>query len=135
MRRRSSWLISRSPPNPLRRCAWRRTAAAAALAALALPGCGAGHPATRTRAVAPAPAPARCPGLAAGDQRIDGTWVHVPARAPRRPALVLLFHGVSDRAEPFVRFTGLARLADRRRFVLAAPEMQPGRSTWQLNHR
>ncbi|HEY0343128.1 MAG TPA: PHB depolymerase family esterase [Solirubrobacteraceae bacterium] len=59
----------------------------------------------------------------------------MPARAPRRPALVLLFHGVSDRAEPFVRFTGLARLADRRRFVLAAPEMQPGRSTWQLNHR
>jgi poly(3-hydroxybutyrate) depolymerase len=46
----------------------------------------------------------------------------VPAGAPRRPALIVLFHGVGNRAEPFARFTGLARLADRRRLVLAAPE-------------
>jgi polyhydroxybutyrate depolymerase len=104
---------------------------AAALAALAVLGCGAGHPATRLPAVAPAP----CPGLAAGDHRIEGSWVHVPAGAPGRPALVVAFHGVGDRAEPFARFTGLARLADRHRLVLAAPELRPGRSTWQLNRR
>jgi polyhydroxybutyrate depolymerase len=109
----------------------RRRAAVAALAALALPGCGAGHPATRPRAVAPAP----CSGLAAGAHRIEDSWVHVPAGAPRRPALLLVFHGVGDRAQPFVRFTGLARLADRRRFVLAAPEMRTGRTTWELNRR
>ncbi|MEA2242201.1 MAG: polyhydroxybutyrate depolymerase [Solirubrobacteraceae bacterium] len=61
--------------------------------------------------------------------------MHVAAGAPHRPVLILALHGVGDRAEPFVRFTGLTRLADRRRLVLAAPEMQPGRSTWQLNHR
>ncbi|HEV7884696.1 MAG TPA: PHB depolymerase family esterase [Solirubrobacteraceae bacterium] len=107
----------------------RRAAAAAAFAALALPGCGAAHSAARPGAVAPAP----CPGLAAGDHRIEGSWVHVPVGAPSRRALILAFHGVGDRAEPFVRFAGLVRLADRRRLVLAAPEMQPGRSTWQLN--
>ncbi|MEA2340799.1 MAG: polyhydroxybutyrate depolymerase, partial [Solirubrobacteraceae bacterium] len=59
--------------------------------------------------------------------------MHVPAGASRTPALVVLLHGVGDRAEPFARFTGLVRLADRRGFVLAAPELPRGRSTWQLN--
>jgi polyhydroxybutyrate depolymerase len=111
----------------------RRRVAAAALAALALVGCGAAHPATRPRAVAPGGRVAGCPAI--GDHRIEGTWVHVPAGAPAKSALVVLFHGVGDRAEPFARFTGLARLADRRQVVLAAPELRPGRSTWQLNRR
>jgi polyhydroxybutyrate depolymerase len=70
-----------------------------------------------------------------GDHRIDGSWVHVPAGAPRRPAVVVLFHGVGDGAQPFARFTGLARLADRRGVVLAAPELPAGRAAWQLNRR
>jgi polyhydroxybutyrate depolymerase len=107
-----------------------RVGAAAALAAVAVLGCGAGHAAIRPRAAAPA----RCAGSAAGDHRVEGSWVHVPAGAPGRPALVVAFHGVGDRAEPFARFTGLVRLADRRGLVLAAPEMRPGRSTWELNH-
>jgi polyhydroxybutyrate depolymerase len=107
-----------------------RCVVAAALAALVVLGCGAGRPG-RPRSVAAAP----CPGLAAGDRRIEGSWVHVPAGTPARPALVVLFHGVGDRAEPFARFTGLVRLADRRRLVLAAPELLSGRSTWQLNRR
>jgi polyhydroxybutyrate depolymerase len=101
----------------------------AVLAALVLLGCAAGDPPTPTRAVAPTP----CGAPAAGDHLIEGSWVHVPPGAPARPALVVLFHGVSDRAEPFARFTGLVRLADRRGFVLAAPELRAGRSTWQLN--
>jgi polyhydroxybutyrate depolymerase len=106
---------------------------AAALATLALLGCGAGHRATPRPRVA---APATCAGAAAaGDHRIEGSWVHVPAGVSRRPALLLVFHGVGDRAEPFARFTGLARLADRRGLVLAAPDLRPGRSTWQLNRR
>ena len=109
----------------------RRRVAAAALAALAALGCGTGHPATRPHAVARA----TCSGPAAGDRRIEGAWVHVPDGTPSRAPLVVLLHGVGDRAEPFARFTGLARLADRRRFVLAAPELRPGRTAWQLNHR
>jgi polyhydroxybutyrate depolymerase len=61
--------------------------------------------------------------------------VHVPAGAPGRPPLLVVFHGVGARADPFARFTGLARLADRRGLVLAAPELRSGRSTWQLNRR
>jgi polyhydroxybutyrate depolymerase len=108
----------------------RLVAAVAALAALVLLGCGAHHPAApRPHAVARA----SCPAPAPGDHRIEGSWVHVPRGAPADPALVVLFHGVGDRAEPFARFTGLARLSDRRGFVLAAQEMRPGRSAYQLN--
>jgi polyhydroxybutyrate depolymerase len=78
-------------------------------------------------------APPSCGSPAAGDHRIEGSWVHVPAGATGLPALVVLFHGVSDHAEPFARFTGFARLADRRGFVLAAPELRAGRSTWELS--
>jgi polyhydroxybutyrate depolymerase len=109
----------------------RRGIAAAALAALVLLGCGAARPAARARAGAPAP----CSGSAAGNHWIEGSWVHVPAGMHGRPALLVFFHGVSDRAEPFARFIGLVRLADRRRVVLAAPELRAGRSTWELNRR
>jgi polyhydroxybutyrate depolymerase len=102
-----------------------------ALAALAALGCGAGHPVTGLRAAAPPP----CHGLTAGDHQIEGSWVHVPAGALGTPPLVVALHGVGDRAEPFARFTGLAGLADRRRLVLAAPELRSGRSMWELNRR
>jgi polyhydroxybutyrate depolymerase len=127
-------VIGRSPHDELHGWRRRRIVAAAVLAALALLGCAAGRPAPHPDAAAPAGGQAAdC--RAAGDHRIEDSWVHVPAVAPRRPALVVLFHGVGDRAEPFARFTGLARLADRRRFVLAAPDLRPGRTIWQLNRR
>jgi polyhydroxybutyrate depolymerase len=46
----------------------------------------------------------------------------------------MAFHGVGDNAERFAAWTGLGRLAERRKLVLAAPDWQPGRAIWELNH-
>lgn len=59
--------------------------------------------------------------------------VHVPARLRGRPApLVLAFHG-SGGSGPFMRgYSSLARLADRKGFVVAFPTAPSEQRTWQL---
>jgi polyhydroxybutyrate depolymerase len=98
---------------------------AAALAA----GCGA-HPPGHASTPA-SPRAARCSHLSAGGRWVEGAWVHVPARAPARPSLLLAFHGTGDPVRSFGDWTRLQDVADRRRFILAAPASEA--SQWQLD--
>jgi polyhydroxybutyrate depolymerase len=102
---------------------------AASLAVL-LAACGAHQP---RHASGPAsPLAARCSRLPAGGRWFERAWVHVPARAPARPALVLAFHGLGDPVRSFGRWTRLEEVADRHGFILATPAASGGRQ-WQLN--
>jgi polyhydroxybutyrate depolymerase len=107
----------------------RQLVASAVSLAVLLAACGA-HPAGHAAGPASTPA-ARCTRAPAGGRWVEGGWVHVPARAPARPALVLAFHGSGDPVRSFGGWTRLEEAADRHRFILAAPAS--GASTWELN--
>jgi polyhydroxybutyrate depolymerase len=58
--------------------------------------------------------------------------VQVPARAPRRAALVLAFHGTGG-SGPFMKgYSGLGRLAEREGFVVAYPTSERDPDQWSL---
>jgi polyhydroxybutyrate depolymerase len=95
-------------------------------------GCGGGA----TTASQPSPArkaePAACL-RAPGHREIAGNLVDIPRRLPRRPPLLLVFHGMHETPSHMVARTGFDGLAARNGFVVAYPSSTQG-DRWQLNH-
>jgi polyhydroxybutyrate depolymerase len=106
-------------------------ACVACIAAVAVAGCGGGASATDARGAAAASASAcfRPPGHHA----IGGELVDIPRRLPKRPPLLLVFHGLGETTSQIAGQTGFDELAARYGFVVAYPNALH-EQRWQLNH-
>jgi polyhydroxybutyrate depolymerase len=105
--------------------------AALLVAACVATGCGGAHAASdQGRPAHPAASCFR----ASGHQEIAGELVDIPRRLPRRPPLLLVFHGLRESASYLAGETGFDDLAARQRFVVAYPNAVRAQR-WQLNHR
>jgi polyhydroxybutyrate depolymerase len=96
-------------------------------------GCGGG---TATTASQSSPAPKAEPAAclrSPGHRQIAGSLVDIPRRLPRRPALLLVFHGMHETPSHMVARTGFDGLAARNGFVVAYPSSTQA-DRWQLNH-
>jgi len=110
----------------------------AALGCAAAAGCGAAAGANRAdaggspRSTAAGAARGAC-YRAPGHREVAGELVDIPARLPKRPALLVAFHGLRQAATWLAGETHFDELADRARFVVAYPNAHRDQR-WQLNH-
>ena len=101
---------------------------AACLALLVAAGCGA-------TATAPPRAAHRTCLRAPGQQYVYNELVHIPRHMPRRPAVVVAFHGLHEPPSTLESDTKLNAIADRHGFVVGYPSAQRGTLRWQLTKR
>lgn len=71
---------------------------------------------------------------ASGHQEVAGQLVDIPAHLPKRPPLLVAFHGLREAATWLSGETGFDDLAARYGFVVAYPNAVRAQR-WQLNHR
>lgn len=71
---------------------------------------------------------------APGHHEIGGELVEIPRRLPKRPPLLVAFHGLRETASQLAGQTAFDDVAARHGFVVAYPNAVRAQH-WQLNHR
>jgi polyhydroxybutyrate depolymerase len=114
----------------------------AALGSAAAAGCGDAADANHDRARGSSGSTARLAAAAdsraacfraAGHREVAGEFVDIPAHLPKRPPLLVAFHGLRQAATWLAGETQFDRLAEREQFVVAYPNARQAQR-WQLNH-
>jgi polyhydroxybutyrate depolymerase len=71
---------------------------------------------------------------ATGHQEVAGELVDIPSHLPKRPPLLVVFHGLHESVDYVAGETGFDDIAARHRFVVAYPNALTAQR-WQLNHQ
>lgn len=71
---------------------------------------------------------------ATGHQEVAGELVDIPAHLPKRPPLVVVFHGLHESVGYMAGETGFDDVAASHRFVVAYPNAVQGQK-WELNRQ